>query len=653
MTQHFKPAPLEIVKRFKFHTRIRKPGESVSTFIDQLRSLAEFCNFGAVLEDMLRDRLVCGINDEAIQRRLLGESQLTYRKAMEIAQNQERAEKNVKELRASSKRETESQRVHAVGSSQRDSRRDQPQRLASALTCFRCGKVGHVVSKCRMRQDVVCHCCGKTGHVRRACKNGRKAEESKRNGRQRRRPVCRVQGTEEKEEEQPMLQVESKPTLPPIQVKVKLDDCLVTMEVDTGASMSLMAEATFNALWPGRSLDKTEVRLCSYSKEPIPVVGSCQVTAIYQDQAANLPLPIVKGDGPTLFGRNWLGCITLNWREIHQVRSESLQSVLKKYGAVFQEGLGTLQGYEAKIHIDSNARPRFCRARTVPYALRDKVETELERLQAEGTLEPVEVADWAALIVPVLKSDKTSVRICGDFRMTVNPVSKLDNYPIPRVKDLFAKLQKGQTFTKLDMSQAYQQLPLDPVSKNYVVINTHKGLFRYTRLPYGISSALRIFQRVMDGLLQGIPGTVVYLDDILITGASPEEHLRSLEEVLRRLDRAGLRLKMEKCEFAKPLVSYLGHIIDKNGLRPLPDKVRAIHGASTPRSVRELKSYLGLLTYYGKFLPNLSSTLSPLYRLLRKNVSWRWAEEEEKAFKTSKELLTSQKFWRTSTLLWS
>ena len=91
-----------------------------------------------------------------------------------------------------------------------------------------------------------------------------------------------MQGTEEKEEEeQPMLQVESKPTLPPIQVKVKLDDCLVTMEVDTGASMSLMAEATFNALWPGRSLDKTEVRLCSYSKEPIPVVGSCQVTAIY------------------------------------------------------------------------------------------------------------------------------------------------------------------------------------------------------------------------------------------------------------------------------------------------------------------------------------------------------------------------------------
>ena len=117
---------------------------------------------------MLRDRLVCGINDEAIQRRLLGESKLTYRKKVEIAQNQERAEKNVKELRASSKRETESQRVHAVGSSQRDSRRDQPQRPASALTCFRCGKVGHVVSKCRMRQDVVCHCCGKTGHVRRA-----------------------------------------------------------------------------------------------------------------------------------------------------------------------------------------------------------------------------------------------------------------------------------------------------------------------------------------------------------------------------------------------------------------------------------------------------------------------------------------------------
>ena len=156
---------------------------------------------------------------------------------------------------------------------------------------------------------------------------------------------------------------------------------------------------------------------------------------------------------------------------------------------------------------------------------------ELKWLQEEGTLEPVEVSAWTTPIIPVLKSDKTSVRICGDFRVIVNPVSKLDTYPIPKIEDLFATLRRGNSFSKLDLSQAYQQLPLDEESKNYVVINTHKGFFRYTHLPFGISSAPGIFQRVIESVLQGINGVVIYLDDILITGPTEKDHLKSLEEV--------------------------------------------------------------------------------------------------------------------------
>ena len=226
--------------------------------------------------------------------------------------------------------------------------------------------------------------------------------------------------------------------------------------------------------------------------------------------------------------------------------------MLDKHKPVFQEGLGRLKGFKAKIYVDPSSKPRFCRARSVPYAMRDKVEEELKRLQKEGSLEPVESAEWAAPIVPVLKSDRSSVCICGDFRLTVNPVSKLDRYPIPKVEDLFVKLKKGKQFTKIDLSQAYQQLPLDEDSKQFVVINTHKGLFCYTRLPFGISSAPGIFQCVIDSLLQGIEGIAVYLDDILITGSTEEEHLATLEEVLSRLDEAGLRVKRNKCEFMKP-----------------------------------------------------------------------------------------------------
>ena len=141
--------------------------------------------------------------------------------------------------------------------------------------------------------------------------------------------------------------------------------------------------------------------------------------------------------------------------------------------------------------------------------------------------------------------------------VTINQASKLDQYPIPKVEDLFSQLLGGKTFTKLDMSQAYQQLLLDKDSQNFVVVNTHKGLFKYKRLPFGVSSAPGIFQRVMDTILKDIPHVIVYLDDILITGASQQEHLQILERVLSRLKEVGLRLNSRKCLFLQPSVTLV------------------------------------------------------------------------------------------------
>ena len=135
-----------------------------------------------------------------------------------------------------------------------------------------------------------------------------------------------------------------------------------------------------------------------------------------------------------------------------------MQAILEKHKVVFEEGLGPMKGFEAKILVDSDAAPKFCKARSVPLATREKVEEEIQRLVQEGILEPVEFSQWAAPTVTVLKPDKKSVRLCGDFRMMVNPVAKLDHYPIPKVDELFAKLAGGRLFTKIDLSQAYQQI---------------------------------------------------------------------------------------------------------------------------------------------------------------------------------------------------
>ena len=627
---------------------------------------------------------MCGINDDSIQKRLLAEPNLTYKRAVELARGLETADRNVKLLKSGAtshiKRETplqESPQVNRVASN----------KGSTAVIYYRCGIAGHTVEQCRYSKDIVCHGCRKAGHLQRACKGTNPSQNrvgARKKDSRPRRPVRHIEeegAGEEDVEEATLFRINASRRSPPIEVHLLVDNCCVRFEVDTGAAKSVMSQQIFNQFWLGRSLETTKVRLVSSSNEPIPVVGQCTVNIAYNSQNAVVPLIVVKGKGPSLFGRNWLTHIRLEWQEIsylpgdavqpvpgdavqpvpgdavqpvpgdavQPVPGDAVQPVLDKYPSVFQEGLGKLQGFKAKIHVDPNAEPRFFRPRSMPYAVRDKVEKELARLQEEGTIEAVEVSDWAAPIVPVINSDKSTVRICGDFRVTVNPVSKLDSYPLPRVDDLFARLEGGQKFTKLDLSQAYQQLPLDEESKRYTVVNTHKGLFRYVRLPFGISSAPGIFQRVMDTLLQGIPGVVAYIDDILVTGPSDEEHLKALDETLSRLDKAGLRAQLKKCKFMMSSVDYLmmssvdylGYQINSQGLHPISEKIDAIKQAPSPQSVSELKSYLGLLTYYAKFMPNLSTALFPLYRLLKKDTPWSWGHQEEQAFQHSKELLTA------------
>ena len=139
------------------------------------------------------------------------------------------------------------------------------------------------------------------------------------------------------------------------------------------------------------------------------------------------------------------------------------------------------------------------------------------------------------------------MRICGDYRLTVNQACQVNPYPVPRIEDLFATLGGGTIFSKLDMKNAYNQLLLDEESKKLTTINTHRGLFQYNRLCFGIASAPAIFQKTMDELLRGIPGVAVFLDDILVSGANPAEHELRLCEVLSRLEQHGLKLHSTKC----------------------------------------------------------------------------------------------------------
>ena len=409
--------------------------------------------------------------------------------------------------------------------------------------------------------------------------------------------------------------------------------------------MSLISAETYHRVWKSDSaptLQESNVKLKTYTGAVIPVQGVLEVTVAYKDQSHKLSLVVVEGSGPSLLGRDWLRHIRLDWHQLNSVQvaiEELCENLVLKHAKVFDGQLGHLEQYTARLQVDPAAEPRFYKARPVAYALRARVEAEIDRLQGLGVIEPVPHADWAAPVVPVVKTDG-SIRLCGDYKLTANQVAKTDAYPLPRIEDLFASLAKGQKFTKLDLKNAYAQVPLSDDSKKYTTINTTKGLFQYVRLPFGVAAAPAIFQRTMETVLQGIPNTCVYLDDILITGESDEQHLETLDKVLSRLEQAGARLKKEKCSFMLPAVEYLGHQISKDGLQPTDEKVRALRDAPVPRNVSQLKSFHGLLNYYNKFLPNHSHNLAPLHRLLQKNTPWIWGPEQQDAFDRAKVALT-------------
>lgn len=649
---HYKPKPLVIVERFRFQKRNQHDGESNADYIVALKQLSTHCDFGAHLNDALRDRFVSGLKSEDVQRRLLSRTGLTFKTACEMALAMEMASRNAQEFSGHMKDTGTVNKVHLEqnkggwkprSSSAQQSFRPAPtnydgRQQQQEKPCYRCGGK-HAAQLCRFKQEK-CHHCFKIGHISRMCRNKQTHY------------VEQEAHEYDDDEENAMLGVRSVFTASSnkrgIKVHVKLEGKGLDMLLDTGADATLVSEVFYEECLSHLPLEECFQRLSTFTGERIPTLGQVNVNARYEQQTAKLPLVIVKGDRPALLGRDWLDTIRLNWGEIFAVKAAGgvsvpgVEAVLQRHKAVFGEGPSIIKEFKASIRVKSDAQPICRKARPVPYSLREPVEKELDRLEAMGIISKTDRSEWASPIVIVPKADK-SIRICGDYKVTINQSVEEETYPLPNTEDLFATLAGGKLFTKLDLSHAYQQLQLDKDSEKYLTVNTHRGLYVYHRLAYGVSSAPSIFQGVMDQILQGLDHVTCFLDDILITAGSEKEHLKKLDEVLSRLEKYGVRVKRAKCKFMESRVEYLGHIVDSEGLHPTDEKVEALVRAPSPTNVSELRSFLGLLNYYGRFLKGLSTLLQPLHALLKKESPWKWTPECEDAFTKTKRLLLKSK----------
>ncbi|UYV60622.1 K02A2.6-like [Cordylochernes scorpioides] len=279
----------------------------------------------------------------------------------------------------------------------------------------------------------------------------------------------------------------------------------------------------------------------------------------------------------------------------------------------------------------------------VPFSIKEKIDKELDRLEQSQIIEKVNASDWSTPLVTVIKSNG-ELRLCGDFKNTLNICIEDEKYPLPTIETRLGNLGGNKIFTKLDLSSAYHQFEMDEASKNLLVVSTHRGLYRYNRLPFGISPASAIFQRCMDSLFHDVPNMVIYLDDIFIGSKDEQEHYRILKMIFDKLKELNFTLNKEKCLFLKKKdICFLGHIINEDGVRPDSKKLEALERCKKPFDKTSLKSFLGMLSFYSKYIPNMSTLAGPLYQLLKKDNRWKWSSQCEKAFLNLKlTLLNSQ-----------
>ena len=229
-------------------------------------------------------------------------------------------------------------------------------------------------------------------------------------------------------------------------------------------------------------------------------------------------------------------------------------------------------------------------------------------------------------------------------------MTKSDNFPLPRIEDLDL-LGQSKYFSTIDLASGFWQIQMHPASQEKTAFITPQGLFEFRVMPFGLKNAPVVFQRLMQQVISclnpeyGPDFVSVYIDDILVFSRSLEDHLLHLRKVFERVTEVGLKLKPSKCKFVQKELEYLGHVVSRDGLKTNPRLVEAVREFPTPKSVQETRRFLGLSSYYRRFIPNFAKIAQPLHDLTRKDVPLLWSADCDSAFGDLKHRLTSHLFW--------
>ena len=367
--------------------------------------------------------------------------------------------------------------------------------------------------------------------------------------------------------------------------------------VDTGSPITFLPLRDLQPLGIKKSaIQPSSTKIKGVSGHNLPVLGEVQQLA-RSVPGAQVPLNlIITKQGPAVLGLDGL-------------RSLQVQVALKTSGEAASDPLPTTvqelitrcSNHEggmriAPIHLETSGQPVFMKNRQVPFGLRVPVKECLDEMVRSGVLQPVQSSPWATPIVTVLKPNGQP-RICGDYRLSVNPLLHQTSATTMDIESMFEGLHGKRFFSKIDLTNAFLQIPLDESSSQLTTINTMWGLFRYNYLPFGLHVSPGIFQAAINSVIANVPEARAYQDDIIVSGTTRAEHDKNLLNLLKALDHHRVRINAKKSVFAVQSLKYLGHVLSGDGISADAERIQALRGAKPPNDAKELRSFLGFAQY--------------------------------------------------------
>lgn len=623
------PKSNETVDRHLFFARSQQIGESFDDFLTDLKKLSAPCEFAQLKDTLIRDRIVGGIRGKSLKERLLREDELTLEKAVSMCRITELADFQLKTL-------NEESNIHAITSKpksytkggQQQKAVDREAESASAYSNFNKQRnESPQQNSWNPRQNRTCQRCGYT-HERRQCPAYGKTC-AKCQGNNHFAKMCKSKNVQvivnddvsDAGDDLTLFMgcVNSKENLEMDWLeKLTFNGKTVMAKLDTGAQCNVMPLDKYKELdLHEQQVVKSTNKLCNYNGTQINVVGKielkCQTKKMNK---VNVEFQVVDCGikSPVVLGLPSLQALNLVQR-VNVIRQETprLPKNLKKYEDIFN-GIGCISDFEYEIKIKPDAVGKVDACRTVPIKLLEPLKLELKKMEKMGIIErQIEPTEWVNSLVIVKKKDG-NLRICLDPH-NLNKEILRQYHQIPNFENLCAKMPGATFFSTLEADKAFWQVKLTEQSSKLTTFNTPFGRYKFNRMPYGICSASEVFQACFQRMFSDPEGVIVYIDNILIWGKNKEEHDMRLDKVLQRIRENGVKLNYEKCKIGVTEVNYVGHIFSKDGLKPDDEKIRAILEMKKPENREQLESFLGMLTYLSRYIPNVSQKNAVLRNL--------------------------------------